>query len=152
MNFTFDGILASQKALNRLRRGYLLHKDGTEKIPKEELDKLEVKFHEAINDDLNMPLATGIMWDIVRDERKSKDFKELLDKFDTVFGLDLKNSEKYLENNTEDIPEEILELSQKRLEAKKDKNYELADSIRDEIKEKGYNVKDTSDGVEITKI
>ena len=152
LNFTFDGIMAAQKALNRLRRGYLSHKDGKEKISKKELEELEQKFHEAINDDLNMPLAAGIMWDIARDERKSKDFKKLLDKFDLVFGLDLINSEKYLTNDTNDIPEEILDLSEKRLKAKKDKNYELADSIRDEIKEKGYIVKDTSDGVEITKI
>ena len=92
------------------------------------------------------------MWDIARDERKSKDFKKLLDKFDSVFGLDLINAEKYLTNDINDIPEEILELSEKRLKAKKDKDYELADSIRDQIKEKGYIVKDTSEGVEITKI
>ena len=123
-----------------------------EKISKKELEEWEQKFHEAINDDLNMPLAAGIMWDIVRDERKSKDFKKLLDKFDSVFGLDLINAEKYLTNDINDIPEEILELSEKRLKAKKDKDYELADSIRDQIKEKGYIVKDTSEGVEITKI
>ena len=99
-----------------------------------------------------MPLATGIMWDIVRDERKSKDFQKLLDKMDMVFGLDLKNSEKYLSNDQEDIPDEILELSEKRLTAKKEKNYKLADDIRDEIKDKGYLIKDTPDGVEITKI
>ena len=92
------------------------------------------------------------MWDIARDERKSKDFQKLLDKMDMVFGLDLKNSEKYLSNDKEDIPDEILELSEKRLMAKKEKNYKLADDIRDEIKDKGYLIKDTPDGVEITKI
>lgn len=44
------------------------------------------------NDDLNMPAAMGIVWEIVRNEHKSNHFAELLLKFDKVLGLDLENS------------------------------------------------------------
>jgi cysteinyl-tRNA synthetase len=151
LNFTFDGVVASQKALNRLREGYLKHLAGTEKIDKKEIDELEEKFHLAINDDLNMPQAMGIVWEIIRDERKSKDFANLLLKFDIALGLDLENSEKYLQKDEEDIPEEIIKLSEERIEAKKNKDYAKADEIRDKISSLGYEVKDTPNGVSITK-
>lgn len=151
LNFTFDGAKSAQVSLNRLRKGYLANLNGNDKIDDKTISEYENKFHEAINDDLNMPLAMSIVWDIIRSDKKSKDFAKLLLKFDEVMGLDLKNSEKYLSNSNEDIPDEIKELSDKRIEAKKAKNYELADSIRDEISNKGFLIKDTPNGVEITK-
>ena len=51
-----------------------------------------------------------------------------------------------------DIPNEIKDLAEKRWQAKKEKNFALSDSLRDEIQNKGYLVKDTRDGYEITKI
>ena len=66
-------------------------------------------------------------------------------------GLDLKNAKNYLKKDIE-VPEEILEMIEKRANAKKEKNYELADKLRDEIKEKGYIIKDTANGVNVEKI
>ena len=51
-----------------------------------------------------------------------------------------------------DIPKEIEELLAKRKEARINKDWALSDQIRDEIKEKGYNVKDTKDGMTVEKI
>ena len=53
------------------------------------------KFLETINDDLNIPLAMSIIWEIIKSEKKSKQYAELLLDFDRVLGLDLKNSKKY---------------------------------------------------------
>lgn len=152
LNFTFDGVLASQKALNRLREGYLKHLSGEEKLEKDILENYETRFHEAINDDLNMPVAMGIVWELIRNEKKSKDIANLLIKFDEVLGLDLINSSKY-QSETIDIPEEMQELINKRAEAKANKNWEEADRIRDIIKQKGYIIKDAKDGsVQLEKI
>lgn len=100
-----------------------------------------------------MPSAMGIVWDVVRNEKKSKDFADLLLEFDKVLGLDLVNSKKYLDEQVDiDVPKEIEELLAKRKEARENKDWTLSDKIRDEIKEKGYNVKDTKDGMTVEKI
>ena len=54
----------------------------------------EEKLLEAINDDLNMPVAMSVVWDVVKNSNKSKKLQELLLKFDEVLGLDLKNYKK----------------------------------------------------------
>lgn len=153
LNFTFEGAIASQKALNRLREGYLKELDGKDDISDDIIKKYENRFHEAINDDLNMPSAIGIVWEIIRSEKKSAKFANILLKFDEVLGLDLINAKEYLEKSNEiEIPDEIRELIQKRSQAKYEKNWEMADKIRDEIRKKGYLIKDTKNGVQIEKI
>ena len=153
LNFTFDTALATQKALMRLRDGFVKHQGGTENIDEQEIKEYENKFLETINDDLNMPAAMGIVWEIVRNEHKSKQFAELLLKFDKVLGLDLENSKKYLEESKNvELPQEIQELLEKRKQARADKNWALSDEIRDNLKEKGYAVKDTKEGMTVEKI
>lgn len=153
LNFTFETASATQKALMRLREGFTKHLEGAENISEEEIKKYEEKFLEAVNDDLNMPLAMGIVWEIVRNENKSKQFAELLLKFDNVLGLDLENSKKYLEESKKiDLPEEIQKLIEKRKQARINKDWTLSDNIRDEIKEKGYIIKDTKEGMMVEKI
>lgn len=153
LNFTFDTALATQKALMRLREGFVKHQGGTENIDEQEIKEYENKFLETINDDLNMPAAMGIVWEIVRNEHKSKQFAELLLKFDKVLGLDLENSKKYLEESKNvELPQEIQELLEKRKQARADKNWALSDEIRDNLKEKGYAVKDTKEGMTVEKI
>ena len=152
LNFTFDGVMASQKALNRLRESYIKHLNGNDKIEEEFLKESKNKFLDAINDDLNMPLAMGIVWEIARNEKKSSKLSELLLEFDKVLGLDLKNSEKYLKKQAEtNIPQEVKELLEKRKVARIEKNWELSDKIRDEKNKKGYNVKDKKEGMTIEK-
>lgn len=102
---------------------------------------------------MNMPAAMGIVWEIVRNEHKSNHFAELLLKFDKVLGLDLENSKKYLEESKNvELPEDIQDLIEKRKEARENKDWSLSDQIRDELKEKGYIVKDTKEGMTIEKV
>ena len=153
LNFTFEGVTASQKALNRLRESYLKHTNGNENVEHEKIKEYKEKFLKAINDDLNFPLAMGIVWEIARSEVKSKELASLLLDFDNVLGLDLKNSEKYLEKQKEiDIPIEISELIEKRKKAREEKNWSLSDEIREELKLKGYIVKDTKEGMTVEKL
>ena len=153
LNFTFEGVNASQTALYRLREGYLKHKEGKEKIDKEILNGYEERFHQAINDDLNMPSAMSVVWEIIRNEKKSEDFADLLEKFDMALGLDLKNAKQYIKNKivNDEISQEVMDLVELRKQAKQNKNWEEADKIRNEILQKGYNIKDTSEGTIIEK-
>lgn len=147
LNFTFESALSTQKALNRLREGYLTHLQSNEKIDEEEIKEYKQKFIDAVNDDLNMPLAMGIVWEVVRNNKKSKQFADLLLEFDRILGLDLANSKKYLEEQEKvELPKEILELVEQRKIARENKDWTESDRIRDLLKEKGYTVKDTKEG------
>ena len=152
LNFTFEGALSTQKALNRLREGYLTHLQNDEKVEETEIKEYKQRFLDAVNDDLNMPLAMGVVWEVVRNNKKSKQFADLLLEFDKILGLDLENSKKYLEEQEKvELPEEIKELVEQRKIARENKNWAESDRIRDLLKEKGYTVKDTKEGQIIEK-
>ena len=152
LNFTFEGAAASQKALNRLREAFVKHNNGNDNVDDELIQKYKNKFLDAINDDLNMPLAMSTVWELARNDLKSKKISDLLLDFDRVLGLDLKNSEKYLEEqNKVELPDEIADLLEKRKKAREEKNWQLSDEIRDVLKEKGYIVKDTKEGMTVEK-
>ena len=150
LNFTFEGALSSQKALNRLREGYLLHKEAKMKVEQAKIEEYKTRFLEAINDDLNLPLAMGIVWEVVRNQEKGEEYAKLLEEFDKILGLDLENAKEYLSNQEKiELPQEILNLIEQRKQARKEKNWLESDRIRDELKEKGYIVKDTKDGMSV---
>lgn len=146
LNFTWEALESSQNSLNRLRDGYQKHNSGTEEINENIINEYKTKFQEAINDDLNMPVAMSVIWDIVKNPNKSKQLANLLLDFDKVLGIDI---EKSIEEKTIEIPEEINNLLEQRKEARANKDWALSDKIRDELKEKGYIVKDTKEGTTI---
>ncbi|MGN1298956.1 MAG: cysteine--tRNA ligase [Candidatus Scatovivens sp.] len=142
INFTFEGMDAAKIALGRLREGFLKHSEGEEKIDKEIIKDYEERFLQAINDDLNMTVAMSVVWDVVKNPKKSKDFQKLLLKFDEVLGLDLLNFKKI----KDELPEEVQQLIIKRNKARSEKNWEESDKIRDILINKGYIVKDSKEG------
>ena len=146
LNFTWDGIESASASLSRLKEGYEKHLNGTEEVSDEIINDLEDRFHKAINDDMNMPLALSVVWEAVRYKTKSKKIADLLKKFDTVLGIKIDETEL-----KEEIPQEILNLAEKRKEARNNKNWSESDKLRDMIFEKGYIVKDTKEGTEIVK-
>ena len=150
LNFTWEGIESTSKSLARLRNGYQQKKAGKDALNEEdrkELDRLETEFHKAINDDMNMPLAMSYVWEVIKYNKKSPEIANLLLKFDTVLGIKIDKEEK----NEIKIPEEVLELVEKRKKARQEKNWTKSDRLRDEIQNLGYSVKDTKDGVDILK-
>jgi cysteinyl-tRNA synthetase len=102
------------------------------------------EFKKAMEDDLNTPKALQVLWKLVRDEKangKIGTIKEI----DKVFTLNLLKKEKVK------IPEEIKKLANERKKARKEKNWKLADDIRNKIKEKGYEIEDSGSGPIIKK-
>lgn len=153
LNFTFESAISSQKALKRLREGYVAHTESQENIEEEVIQKYKQKFMDAVNDDLNMPLAMGIVWEVVRHQTKSKQFAELLVEFDKILGLDIENSKQYIEKEQKvELPKDIEELIEQRKVARENKNWAESDRIRDLLKDMGYLVKDTKDGMTIEHI
>lgn len=153
LNFTFDSALSSQKALNRLREGFVAHTEATNIVEQDVVNEYKQRFMDAVNDDLNMPLAMGVVWEVVRNSVKSKQFAEILVEFDRVLGLDIENSKKYLdEQDSIELPEEIVSLVEQRRVARENKNWAESDRIRDLLKDNGYVVKDTKDGMIIERV
>ena len=144
LNFTWEGIEAASVSLTRLREGYQKHLSGTDTVSDDVINDLENRFHQAINDDLNMPLAMSVVWEAVKYPEKSPKIAELLAKFDTVLGIKITEKKEQKE-----IPQEILDLVEQRKQARLNKNWTESDRLRDVIAEKGYSVKDTKEGVEI---
>ena len=144
LNFTWDAIEASNKSLMKLRESYRRHLEGNEDVEDDVILDYKNRFLKAINDDLNMPLAMGIVWEVAKNEKKSKKFAELLLDFDRVLGLKI--------DKKDDIPEEVLKLVEERNVARKEKNWQKSDELRDKIQEYGYRIEDSKEGTKIEKI
>ena len=145
LNFTWEAIRSSQVSLNKLREQVNKNKGVNTKLSEEKIKKYEERFLDAINDNLNMPIAISVLWDLLKEE-KSNDVYELAMKFDTVLSLELN---KKMEEK--EIPIEVQELLRKREEARKEKNFALSDELRKKILNLGYLVKDTKEGQKVEK-
>ncbi len=155
LNFTFEGAYGAQKALERLYDSYVKNVNGADDVEEDVIKEYEEKFLSYINDDMNMPGAMSVVWEIARSTKKSAKFANLLLKFDEVLGLDMKNAEKYLvkfkQNDSEELPAEIKKLVEERKNARAEKNWAKSDEIRDKIISLGYSIKDTKDGIIVKK-
>ena len=150
LNFTFEGMDAAKVSYERLLASLYQHKMSNVPTSQEVLDKYKKDFEDAINDDLNLPLALGVLWTMLK-EPKSKDLYNLALDFDKVFGLSLNEAKEPEGEVNKDIPQDILELAQKRFDAKKAKDFATADALRNEIKAKGYSILDSKDGFKVVK-
>lgn len=148
LNFTIEGITSAKVARNNLLKLLENHKNSLDKTDEELLNKYKQKFIDAISDDLNTPLAIGVIWTLLK-EKPSIDIYNLIIDFDKSLGLKLDEG---IIDETKDIPEEIESLAKERWEAKKNKDYKLADDLRNTITSKGYNVLDNREGYTIEKI
>jgi cysteinyl-tRNA synthetase len=149
--FSWDVLDSAKSSFNRLREN--IKRMRQENLPgaagEEEIIKLyKNDFTESVNDDLNMPQALAVMWDMARNTKLGDKAKlDLLYDFDKVLGLDLNK----VEETANGVPEEIMELVRKRNEAKAAKDFKLADEYRAKVKELGYEIIDKKDGVEVKK-
>ena len=145
LNFTWEGMDSAKISLDRLREAYQKHLNGTEDVAEEIIQKYENDFLKAINDDLNMPVAMSVVWEAARTPEKSKKIAELLKRFDKVLGI------KIDEYKEEEIPQDIKELLELRKQARENKDWSESDRLREEIKAKGYIVKDSKEGQTVEK-
>ncbi|OGV92778.1 cysteine--tRNA ligase [Microgenomates group bacterium RIFCSPLOWO2_01_FULL_47_10] len=145
LNFTFTGLQAAQNARMKLQRlvGELEKEMETENKQEGQTDKSAVKSHQenfsnAIANDLNIPQALGVLWEVVGDEVLGRGEKRaLITAFDMVLGLGL--TQPLL---VEKIPKDILELAQKRTKLRDLQDWAGADGLRDQLLSKGYTVED----------
>jgi cysteinyl-tRNA synthetase len=140
LNFTWETMDGAATALDRLRTAaYEWGEPGT-------LDEgyLE-RFAAHINDDLNMPRAVALTWELVKSDLPAPVKKATLLAFDQVLGLDLAA----WKPQEEVIPAEILDLVEQRQLARREKRWADADSLRRQAQEAGYEIEDTPQGPKV---
>ena len=146
VNFSLEAVLAAQNAYIRLVEAFISFKSDKAGV----IDgNFQDKFKTAINDDLNMPEAIALTWQMIKDHHVSDADKRatLLD-FDRVFGLGLSAVEKLDDSpaSIESLPPEVFALLEARDEARAAKDWQKSDALRLEIESRGYDVKDTAEG------
>jgi cysteinyl-tRNA synthetase len=153
LNFTFDGLEAAKNALQRLydfvdNLKRLKNKEDNPEV-KPILQKAKEDFEKAMDDDLNTSEALGVLFTLVKDINRlvdekiisSADAETVLDTvqgFDSVLGL-LKREELILDA-------EVKTLIEKRIQARKDKDFKMSDRIRKDLENQGIILEDTPEG------
>lgn len=151
LNFTFEGMNAAKVAYIRLC-GYLRsHSYGLALVDEDTLKSFKDEFDEAINDDINIPMALGVLWKMTKLPLCSDVYKLALE-MDKVLGLSLDKVEEFLKDIEGNFPEEVVALAEERKLAKQEKNWAKADELRAKITALGYNILDSKDGYELKKI
>ena len=153
-NFSFEALDGAKQALYRLKRHIFEDYKNAKGTVSEDY---RTRFLTAINDDLDTPKAIALMWEIIKDDSLARGDKvATLKEMDTVLALGLSDSEAVAHKSLgviekADIPSDVRELMQAREEARKQKDWNEADRIREEINMKGFSLEDTVDGPRLTK-
>lgn len=151
LNFTFEGLDAAKAAYARLLAQVYKHKTAKASGDTALAEKYLEQFRQAIDDDLNVPLALGILWTMMK-ETPAKELYTAALEFDKVLGLDLDKAEAPKEEEQKtDAPREVIALCEERKAAKAAKDWAKADKLRADIAAMGYTVVDTKDGYKVTK-
>lgn len=143
-NFTWEALEAAQTALGKLRK---IVQELAEPAPGEISESHKTRFQRAIEDDINMPSALAIVWDVARDNSLSAAGKRatLLD-FDRVLGLNLAESPKE-KAMSDEVVAEIEAIVKERDSARANKDWAKSDALRDQLKAEYHVVlEDTVDG------
>jgi len=146
LNFTWDAIESANNSLINMKKLYQEHLNGNEKV--DDIDKYREKFIDAINDDLNIPMAMAVVWEVLK-SNKSESYAKLLLEFDEVLSL---NIDKIDEIQEVEISIEVSDIIEERKMSRENKNFILSDTLRDKLFDLGYKVLDTKEGQKVEKI
>ena len=141
LNFTLGSLEASQTALEKLRNLIQSFKNENERTVLSEdknkkIEEYRNKFLESLGDDLNVPQALAVLWEMLKSNISSEDKYDLSMSFDEILGLKLgevKNIE---------IPENIKVMMAERENLRSEGKFEEADKVREQIQKLGFSVSD----------
>ena len=159
LNYTVELLNSCKASLERLytcrdNLDFLIkNAKGESNLLAEKAAAAKVKFNTAMDDDLNTPDALAAVFELVKDintlgaDASADALKTAATTFDELTGvLGLLYNRK-----TDEIPAEVMDLVNKRAEAKKAKDWPTADALRAQITEMGYVVEDTPQGPKVTR-
>jgi cysteinyl-tRNA synthetase len=156
LNFTMDGLEGARSSLGRIDELRLKLKELTSTVAPTEggadVDRAVKGFEEALDDDLNIAAALGVLFEFVRDTNKRLDSRSVSpqeaaamlgawERFDSVLGVGPATAA--------EVPLEIQRLVEERQGARKSKNFKRADEIRAELTRLGWVLEDTAQGARV---
>lgn len=146
LTFSYEGLYSARNSFSKLKNLVLEFKKDKSKIDEKKVKKYLKVFSDVIDDDLNMPQALAILWEVTKDVSisDSAKYKILLD-FDSVLGLGLKDLKE------ERVPTSVMKLVSDREKARAEKNWKESDRLRGEIFKLGYSVKDMKERSVVSK-
>jgi cysteinyl-tRNA synthetase len=147
LNFTWDALDAAAKGLERLRNGVFALGEFDANFAEPDAGYRE-RFTAEINDDLNLPRALALGWEVLRGNLAAGTKKATLLDFDRVFGLGLG----LWSPKSESIPEAIAALAAARAAARASRQWAEADRLRAEIQAAGWEMEDRADGYSLKRL
>jgi len=155
LNFTFDAIHQAESSQKRIQ-DFLLRlttealKPGTDEQIQARCDETLQRFERALDDDLNTAQALAAVFDLVRDVNTTLVENALHDESRSGILETMQRMNEVLnlwEPPDLSLDEPIQRLINERNQARKNRNFALADQIRDQLYEMGYTIEDTKEGV-----
>jgi cysteinyl-tRNA synthetase len=135
LNFTWESLQAAQNALSSLRQEISSWDE-----PKFGCAQYEKEFFERLSDNLDTPQALAVLWKLVKSREKASEKHKSILEMDKVLGLGLDKIE------PAELPEGAKELIDEREKARKDKNWDKADELRQKLEKMGVEIEDTPEG------
>ena len=144
LTFTYDILDGAQNEYNKLKSRIASIKEEGEYVEKD-FNRYVEMFKEALENDLNTSMCLTILYELIKDKEVNGNTKiKIIEDIDKVLSLDLlKNGDNNIDKELEKY---INEMISKRNDAKKNKDYDMADKIRNELLDKGIVLKDTREG------
>jgi cysteinyl-tRNA synthetase len=142
LNFTWESLQAAQNALNNLRDNIRNWEE-----PKIGCAQFEQDFMASINNDLNLPQAVAVMWELIKSDYPTSAKAKTLLLMDKVLGLHLAE----ILGKPVEIPSRVKKLIEQRETVRKSGDFKKSDKLRKEIKKLGFSVEDTPSGPKVKK-
>ncbi len=144
--FSYNNLDRAEITYKKLLRKVKMIQENQEGELQEQLyQQYQTHFQEALEQDLNTANALTVLYDVLKEETLNNTTKlALIQNFETVLSLDLLEREEI--EIDDDLKEYIMDKIEKRNQAKREKNYSLADHIRQELLNEGIILKDTKEG------
>jgi len=153
LNFSYESLDSARESLKRIRDKIVHIEDNLDTSfgDAQYIKKLKGDFISQINNDLNMPGALAVTWEVLKtDKIGNKEKYDLLMDFDKVLGLRLEDSRRIIkQKKQEKVNTDLVEkLIKEREEAREKKNWSKADEIREKLDNFGVEVRDGAKGTE----
>ena len=151
--FSYEGMEQNKIVYEKLIRKIAAMKSNMEdELQLDKFENYKNLFKEALENDLNTSNAITVLFNVLKDENLTNKTKiTLVESFDTVLSLGLLDSNSSKKIDTE-LEQYILTMIEKRKEAKINRDFVLADQIRDDLLANGIVLKDTREGTTYEKI
>lgn len=149
--FSFEALDQAAGTYNKLKKRIAdIKEEGS--VDETVVKEWKAKFVEAVGNDVNTSMGITLLYDVLKADLNGATKRAVIASYDEVLGLDLLKEEEKEDTGVDaELEAFVLAKIEERSVAKKEKNFALADAIRDELLQKGIVIKDTREGVQWTK-